>query len=293
MRVKISCGYQFVSCQRSVISLNMLNMEHTIEINNQQLPIIIKKHRTSRRMILRYQPKKNCISLTLPRYTSIKAGLIFVHEKAVWLANQIANNLTKNVFADGAVFSILGEVITIKYVGGRGVDDVTKLVIPDASFPHEITSELGKLSDVVSSKKEELDASLRCHDKEKTILKIHGAEEFLERRVRVFLHKKCKIEIENYAREFCTALNIKHGKITLRDTSSRWGSCSANGNLSFSWRLIFAPRAVLEYVVAHEVAHIVQHNHSPAFWAVVAHICPNWQQQRDWLKKHGKTLHKF
>lgn len=227
-------------------------MEHTIEINNQQLPIIIKKHRTSRRMILRYQPKKNCISLTLPRYTSVKAGLIFVHEKAVWLTNQIASNLTKNVFADGSVFSILGEEINIKYVGGRGVDDI-------------------------------IDGTL----------KIHGAEEFLERRVRVFLHKKCKIEIENYAREFCTALNIKHEKISLRDTSSRWGSCSANGNLSFSWRLIFAPRAVLEYVVAHEVAHIVQHNHSPAFWAVVAHICPQWQKQRDWLKKYGKTLHKF
>jgi hypothetical protein len=282
----------------------MLNMEHTIEINNQQLPIIIKKHRTSRRMILRYQPKKNCISLTLPRYTSIKAGLIFVHEKAVWLTNQIANNLTKNVFADGSVFSILGEQITIKYVGGRGVDELEQ----ENNFFSNYNSPNDRHPALDAGSREKTTCgncnprprvkhgvtnTVDMEDNYTRTLKIHGAEEFLERRVRVFLHKKCKIEIENYARKFCTALNIKHGKITLRDTSSRWGSCSANGNLSFSWRLIFAPRAVLEYVVAHEVAHIVQHNHSPAFWAVVAHICPQWQQQRDWLKKHGKTLHKF
>jgi len=227
-------------------------MTYNITINNQELEIVIKKHRTSRRMILRYQPKKNCISLTLPRSASIKHGLNFVAEKIEWIAHQIAKIFDKNVFADNKVFSILGEEITIKYVGGRGVDDY-------------------------------VDGTL----------KIHGAEEFLERRVRVWLHKKCKMEIENYAREFCKALGVKHGKITLRDTSSRWGSCSANGNLSFSWRLIFAPREVLEYVVAHEVSHIKEHNHSPAFWAVVREICPNWKKSRDWLKQHGKTLHKF
>jgi len=78
--------------------------------------------------------------------------------------------------------------------------------------------------------------------------------------------------------------------ITLRDTRSRWGSCNADGALMYNWRLIMAPPSVLNYVAAHEVAHLVEMNHAPAFWAVVARLYPNWQVQRDWLKQHGARL---
>ncbi|MBE0554766.1 MAG: M48 family metallopeptidase, partial [Rhodobacteraceae bacterium] len=79
--------------------------------------------------------------------------------------------------------------------------------------------------------------------------------------------------------------------ITLRDTRSRWGSCTAAGRLMFSWRLIMAPPAVLDYVAAHEAAHLVEMNHSPAYWAVVGRIFPGWQAQRGWLRRHGPGLH--
>lgn len=79
-------------------------------------------------------------------------------------------------------------------------------------------------------------------------------------------------------------------QITLRDTRSRWGSCSADGALMYNWRLIMAPPSVLNYVAAHEVAHLVEMNHAPAFWAVVSQLYPNWQVQRDWLKQHGAGL---
>ena len=80
------------------------------------------------------------------------------------------------------------------------------------------------------------------------------------------------------------------GRITLRDTRSRWGSCSTRGDLMFSWRLIMAPPEVLDYVAAHEVAHLVEMNHSEAFWAVCARLCPGYQAPRRWLKAHGGAL---
>ena len=79
-------------------------------------------------------------------------------------------------------------------------------------------------------------------------------------------------------------------QISLRDTKSRWGSCTADGSLMYSWRLIMAPPAVLRYVAAHEVAHLVEMNHSPAFWAVVTGLYPRWQPERAWLKREGGTL---
>jgi predicted metal-dependent hydrolase len=83
------------------------------------------------------------------------------------------------------------------------------------------------------------------------------------------------------------------GRVTLRDTRSRWGSCSSEGNLMFSWRLILAPRAVLDYVAAHEVAHLVHMDHSPAFWALVGDIFPGYREERSWLRRVGHELHRY
>ncbi len=86
-------------------------------------------------------------------------------------------------------------------------------------------------------------------------------------------------------------LGRPYARLTLRDTRSRWGSCAADGSLMFSWRLIMAPPPVLDYVAAHEVAHLAQMNHSPAFWAVVARLYPDHAAARRWLKAEGQALH--
>ena len=82
-------------------------------------------------------------------------------------------------------------------------------------------------------------------------------------------------------------------RVTLRDTRSRWGSCAADGALMYSWRLVMAPPAVLDYVAAHEVAHLLEMNHSARFWAVVERLYPGWQAQRKWLHAEGQALHGF
>jgi predicted metal-dependent hydrolase len=81
--------------------------------------------------------------------------------------------------------------------------------------------------------------------------------------------------------------------ISLRDARSRWGSCTAEGALMFNWRLVMAPPDVLDYVAAHEVAHLVEMNHSPAFWAVVTRLRPDWKRQRDWLQTQGGALQAY
>ncbi len=82
-------------------------------------------------------------------------------------------------------------------------------------------------------------------------------------------------------------------KLTLRDPRSRWGSCTSAGDLMFSWRLIMAPPAVLDYVAAHEVAHRLHMDHSPRFWSVVERVVPDYQRYRQWLRSHGNTLHSY
>jgi predicted metal-dependent hydrolase len=83
------------------------------------------------------------------------------------------------------------------------------------------------------------------------------------------------------------------GRITMRDTRSRWGSCTSDGNLMYSWRLIMAPRRVQAYVAAHEACHLIEMNHSDAYWALVAKISPEYKSDRNWLKKNGTLLHRY
>lgn len=88
-------------------------------------------------------------------------------------------------------------------------------------------------------------------------------------------------------------LGRRYTKLTLRDPRSRWGSCSSQGGLMYSWRLILAPPSVLRYVAAHEAAHLVHLDHSPAFWSTVARLMPGWEVERDWLRREGLSLHRY
>ena len=111
--------------------------------------------------------------------------------------------------------------------------------------------------------------------------------------VAAFLRQLARTRLVAACDRHAAALGRQPGRLTLRDTRSRWGSCTAAGDLMFSWRLAMAPPEVLDYVAAHEVAHLVEMNHSPAFWAQVARLYPGWQAQRDWLRREGLTLHRY
>jgi predicted metal-dependent hydrolase len=112
-------------------------------------------------------------------------------------------------------------------------------------------------------------------------------------RVAAFLKAVARRELGAATARHAAALGRPAGRITLRDTRSRWGSCSHRGDLMYSWRLAMAPPEVLDYVAAHEVAHLAEMNHSPAFWAIVARLCPDHARHRRWLRREGGALHRF
>ena len=124
-------------------------------------------------------------------------------------------------------------------------------------------------------------------------LSLPGGTEGLSGRLAAFLKATARDRIAAACDRHAAVLGRRYRKLTLRDTRSRWGSCTGDGDLMFSWRLILAPPPVLDYVVAHEVGHLAEMNHSPAFWAVVEGLCPGHEGPRDWLRREGPGLHRL
>lgn len=122
-------------------------------------------------------------------------------------------------------------------------------------------------------------------------LLVPGDAERASVRVAAYLKVLARGRLQAACDRYAGALGRPYTRLTLRDTRSRWGSCAPDGALMFSWRLVMAPPAVLDYVAAHEVAHLAEMNHSPAFWAVVARLMPGYAAPRAWLKRHGHDLH--
>jgi predicted metal-dependent hydrolase len=122
---------------------------------------------------------------------------------------------------------------------------------------------------------------------------VPGRAEDAPARLGAFLKAAARDRLAAAVDRHASALGRRPARITLRDPRSRWGSCSAAGGLMFSWRLVMAPPEVLDYVAAHEVAHLAEMNHSPAFWAVVAGLCPGYAAPRAWLRAEGAGLHRY
>lgn len=124
-------------------------------------------------------------------------------------------------------------------------------------------------------------------------LLVPGDPAQLGRRVAAFLTTRARDRLAAASDHYAARLGRSYASLALRDTRSRWGSCTHDGRLMYSWRLIMAPPAVLDYVCAHEVAHLAQMNHSPAFWAEVARLMPGYAAPRRWLKTEGQALHAY
>ncbi len=111
--------------------------------------------------------------------------------------------------------------------------------------------------------------------------------------VQAFLKHHARDLLSDRSDTYAAVVGRRYARLTLRDTRSRWGSCSSKGGLMYSWRLVMAPPEVLDYVAAHEVAHLVEMNHSAAFWDVVGSLMPDYAPRRKWLRDHGSDLHRI
>ena len=125
------------------------------------------------------------------------------------------------------------------------------------------------------------------------VLQVPGHPETAAVRLRAWLKTRARDRLAEASDRHAASLGVGYARITLRDTRSRWGSCSSQGGLMYSWRLIMAPPEVLEYVAAHEVAHLREMNHSAEFWALVDRLYPGYGAPRRWLRENGAALHRY
>jgi predicted metal-dependent hydrolase len=205
----------------------------------------------ARRVGLRIDAAERKVEVILPRGVAVKTGLRFLEAKRDWVAARLEALPQPVPFVEGALVPVLGVV-------------------------HRIRREL----DLAAPPVRIVDGEIR----------VQGDPAHLARRVRDHLIAAARAEIAPRARRIAAQIGRDVARVNLRDTRSRWGSCSAQGSLSFSWRLIFAPEPVLDYVVAHEVAHLVEMNHGPRFWQLVASLVPDSAGPRAWLKRHRTRL---
>lgn len=112
-------------------------------------------------------------------------------------------------------------------------------------------------------------------------------------RLAAWLKERARAALFPIVETCAAALGAEARSVTLRDQRGRWGSCTTRGDLSFSWRLAMAPHSALDYVAAHEAAHLIEMNHGPRFWALVERLRPAWRREREWLKREGPALHRY
>ncbi len=122
------------------------------------------------------------------------------------------------------------------------------------------------------------------------VLRVGGAPEFFHRRVCDFIRKETSAYLASRADAYARILGVAHGRITLRDTATRWGSCSGRKSLSFCWKIGLAPDYVIDYLAAHEIAHLREMNHSAAFWETLARLPVRRADAEIWLRRHGRDL---
>jgi hypothetical protein len=230
-----------------------LAVSSSIDIDGLAVPIRLKRSGLASAMSLRLDQRDGSVILVLPDHVPQAKGLAFVRSKADWLRERIAALPQQIPFHAGHRLPLLG-------------------------VEHELRPAPGQRRGVWA---------------EDGVIHVCGQPEHFARRVGDWLKLKARDEIASRAGPMAETVERPLGRITLRDARTRWGSCTSRGDLAFSWRLILAPAEVLTYVVAHEVAHLVELNHSPAFWQVVERLSPHSKPARAWLKRHGARLHRY
>jgi len=216
--------------------------------------VSIRVSSRARRIALRVDAAERKVELVLPPGVPTSQGLRFLAAKRGWIAARLAALPQPVPFAEGVIVPVLG-------------------------IPHRIRREDAAAAPPVAMRNGEI--------------RVGGDPVHVERRVRDHLVAMARSEFARRARPLAARIGRKVTRVNVRDTKSRWGSCSGQGNLSFSWRLIFAPEWVIDYVVAHEVAHLAEMNHGPRFWRLVESLSSESTAARIWLKRHRSRLFSY
>lgn len=228
--------------------------ERLHEVAGRSLPLRIVENHRARRLTLRIDSGGRGLRITVPPGMARRDVERFLHSHQGWLEQRLAKVPLRPNVRPGIKLPLRGVPhLVVHHVGTRGTVEIS-------------------------------------HDNAGPILIVHGERAHLPRRLADFLKREAKRDIGRLVEKHTAKIGKRAKSIRLKDTTSRWGSCTSEGNLSFSWRIMMAPPAVINYLVAHEVAHLKEMNHGPKFWKLCEKLCPDTELCRAWLKRNGGAL---
>jgi len=220
--------------------------------------VALKRSATARRYTLRASVVKREITLTMPLKGSLAQATDFALRHGGWIAERHKKFVTPILCQPGSIIPLRGEPQLVEHrPQARGT------------------------------------VWIEVNDKGEHLIIVAGKAEYTLRRIKDFLKKQAHHDLDRAVQRYTAMLGLAARHIALKDTTSRWGSCSSSGRLNFSWRLILAPPEILEYLAAHEVAHLKELNHSARYWRVVESLFPDYEKAETWLKRNGSSLHRY
>lgn len=235
--------------------LQKRNRDFEIEIDGSIFPVSVRENDRAKRITLRLSPSGDMVKVTTPGHVGDDSIEAFVQRHRNWLSARLARMPERIRLEDGAIIPF------------RGTD-------------HRITAS-GKLRGVVRS----------LTNDGQYFLEVPGEPESVSRKLLAFLKREARRDLDKAVNRHSAKLGVRPKQLRITDTTSRWGSCSSTRTLSFSWRIIMAPPEVLNYLAAHEVAHLREMNHSENFWTLTRELCPDTDIQKGWLRVNGPKLH--
>jgi predicted metal-dependent hydrolase len=245
--------------------LNFLNRQAkpaeekmTIFSGERSYELAIVRHPRARRYTIRVRDAWRDVVLTMPRRGNLADAHNFAQKNVAWIAAKLSKLPDVVPFADGEI-------------------------IPFCGVPHRITHRPDARG-TVWIEHDETGNALIC---------VAGNVMHISRRVTDFLKREAKKVLTDASRAYAAKIDVNIKSVGLRDSASRWGSCSESGSISYSWRLILAPPFVLDYLAAHEIAHRLELNHSARFWNLLDSMTPDRERAEAWLTKHGNSLHRY
>ena len=226
-----------------------------LRIEGRPVEVLVRLNPRARRLIVKVHPSTGEVSVVAPSRRALDHALEFARSESSWIARRLAHVPEPVDLEPGARIPFRGE---------------EHAIVPAARGPAPVWIDRGQ-----------------------RVIRISGHNEHAPRRLLDFLKREARKVLDAQAFEFAERVGVAPKRITVRDTASRWGSCSTTRALSFSWRLILAPPFVLDYVVAHEVAHLRHMNHGSRFWSLVRELVGDVEKPQAWLSKNGPLLHRY
>jgi predicted metal-dependent hydrolase len=243
---------------RFLESLGLVKRRKTLEpaqlaFEGKSISISFRRHAKARRLIMRLSRDRSGIVITLPPRVGRGEGLEFAKKSSRWIVERLTAEPAARPLLAGTEILIRGEPRQIQHAGSR------------------------RGTVMLSG----------------NVVTVAGDQAHLQRRLIDWLKGEAKRDLLAASEFYAKAMDVKFHRLSVRDQKSRWGSCTSDGTLSYSWRLVLAPPFVLDYVAAHEVAHLKHMNHGRGFWRLVLSHCPEASRAKTWLKKHGAELHAY